>query len=413
MTHSSAHARNPVPAGSVLRWQPFGPFASKPELAVRIALLQASVAHEPHRTNLRCGLAVLLAEVGRDAEALEQWREAVQTSAQDSAIRYGLAKALLNCRRPLEAIAVLEGLRSEISGVVTDFDLTYGRALAQTGKHAQALAIYLGRLESDPTSNDSLYRATRLLTQAGSAGDALSLIESLLARGVCTTRMLVEKVTVLRLLERHTEAAALEGIEQFFQTGALPVPEGWQDREALNAALITELNAHPGRRFENPQRRTRGGWRIDALNIPAHPALRSLFIAVRACIDAYVARLQDAAPHPFLDSMPESVRLTTWAIWLRGDAYQEWHVHPDGWLSGVYYVSVPEGGVGTQGALALGTPELSDVATTIPGYCMWHMPSSGELALFPSHCYHRTIPGKVPADRLSVAFDVIDCGRRR
>jgi uncharacterized protein (TIGR02466 family) len=413
MNHSSADARDPVLAGNVLRWQPFGPFAKKPELATQISLLQASVAHEPHRTSLRCGLAVLLADVGREQEALEQWRRAAQISPQEPAIRYGLAKALLSCRRALEAIALLEGMRDEIGGAAADFDLTYGRALAQTGRHAHALAIYRQRLESNPTNDDALYRATRLLILAKNAAGALSLIDSLQARGVCTTRMLVEKVTVLRLLDRHAEAAALEGIEHFLQTGLLPVPEGWQDRGALNAALTTELNAHPGRRFENPRRRTRGGWRIDALNVPTHPALQALFISIRAYIDEYVERMQAAAPHPFLDLIPESARLTTWAIWLRENAHQEWHVHPHGWLSGVYYVTVPEGAVGTQGALVLGTPKLPDVATALPGYCTWHVPRSGELVLFPSHCYHRTLPSKVAADRISIAFDVIDCGRGR
>jgi uncharacterized protein (TIGR02466 family) len=87
------------------------------------------------------------------------------------------------------------------------------------------------------------------------------------------------------------------------------------------------------------------------------------------------------------------------------------HIHPLGWLSGVYYVQVPLAGEGTNsGALEFGElpahvrhvrdPERRVVA-----------PLAGQLVVFPSYFHHRTLPFTSPAQRISVAFDVMPRSR--
>jgi uncharacterized protein (TIGR02466 family) len=92
-----------------------------------------------------------------------------------------------------------------------------------------------------------------------------------------------------------------------------------------------------------------------------------------------------------------------------GGGHQAPHIHPEAWLSGVYYPLVPEAirsDEGGQGWLAFDEPDRhfprSDEAPTLRV-----RPTEGLLVLFPSYLFHRTIPFSGEGARISIAFDVI------
>ena len=97
--------------------------------------------------------------------------------------------------------------------------------------------------------------------------------------------------------------------------------------------------------------------------------------------------------------------------------HQSPHIHPAGWLSGVYYASVPksiaDGDPAHSGWLELGTPP-SDLPPPERPLIRRFRPEPGLLVLFPSYLYHRTIPFEDDSPRISIAFDiepVRDAGR--
>jgi hypothetical protein len=92
---------------------------------------------------------------------------------------------------------------------------------------------------------------------------------------------------------------------------------------------------------------------------------------------------------------------------LRQQGHQAPHLHPSGWLSGVYYVALPQVGQGSEdGWIEFGIPpcELAD-ETGLPRRRL--QPRVGELTTFPSYLYHRTVPHAGSAPRISLAFDVV------
>ena len=82
------------------------------------------------------------------------------------------------------------------------------------------------------------------------------------------------------------------------------------------------------------------------------------------------------------------------------------HVHPRGWLSSAYYVSLPDVSDADSrgGWLKFGEPGVR-----IPGLGAEHFvkPAEGMLVLFPSYFWHGTVAFATGRPRLTVAFDVI------
>jgi len=63
---------------------------------------------------------------------------------------------------------------------------------------------------------------------------------------------------------------------------------------------------------------------------------------LRSAIDEFCSQLPVSAEHPFAARKPDDYWLTLWAVVMHTQSHQVPHIHPSAWLSGVYYVEVPE-----------------------------------------------------------------------
>ena len=93
---------------------------------------------------------------------------------------------------------------------------------------------------------------------------------------------------------------------------------------------------------------------------------------------------------------------------LEEGGYQVPHLHPDAWLSGVYYPHLPSAMHSDDSA---GRFEFGEVDPDIFHRAVIESlaitPRAGTLILFPSHLFHRTHPFSGRGDRISIAFDVM------
>jgi hypothetical protein len=122
-----------------------------------------------------------------------------------------------------------------------------------------------------------------------------------------------------------------------------------------------------------------------------------------AGLDAFNAASADDS---WLQCRPVSAQLRAWGLIQGSGAYEEWHTHRGGWLSGVYYIAIPdEFSTDDDGAgcIELGPPK--SLADRYPE-TLRIAPRSGMLLLMPSHFHHCTIPFVSQGKRISFAFDV-------
>lgn len=102
-----------------------------------------------------------------------------------------------------------------------------------------------------------------------------------------------------------------------------------------------------------------------------------------------------------------AVELTgAWSVRLESAGHHTNHVHPMGWISSAFYVSVPdetEDAEAKPGWIKFGEP---GIRTTPPLAPERHVqPKPGRLVLFPSYMWHGTVPFASNQQRLTVAFD--------
>ena len=150
-------------------------------------------------------------------------------------------------------------------------------------------------------------------------------------------------------------------------------------------------------------------WRIEAPSRPDTPLFRALIEQIIAAVGRVEARVKQS-DHPWVKTRPIEAFLRNWCVITESDGYETWHVHQFGWLSGVYYVQVPDGiahGTDRAGCLAFGLPEdlAGEAGSAAYGEDLVR-PQPGLFLAFPSHAYHRTYPHGARERRICVALDV-------
>ena len=112
------------------------------------------------------------------------------------------------------------------------------------------------------------------------------------------------------------------------------------------------------------------------------------------------------ASERFITAWPARYKLLGWFNRLLKNGYQIPHIHPTGWLSGVIYLKTTPPLNNNAGAIefSLHGNELPMIDENIPRQI--HNPKEGDIVLFPSSLFHKTIPFITDTERCVIAFDM-------
>lgn len=197
--------------------------------------------------------------------------------------------------------------------------------------------------------------------------------------------------------------------DRLVMTEDLQVPPGWASLPAFLADLKQVLEARHHMLAAPPEQTLRGGTQTQGdLFATTDPVLIAFREALRRTVETALARLTPQAGHPFLGRHTGRVRFSgSWSVRLAGQGFHVSHVHPMGWLSSAFYVSLPpEVGVdGDAGKLVFGVPDEALGLDLPPARIVTPVP--GRLAIFPSYAWHGTVPFQSRAPRLTAAFDAV------
>lgn len=171
---------------------------------------------------------------------------------------------------------------------------------------------------------------------------------------------------------------------------------------ADNTALASEILGHVNRVAPHRSYATKGGRRVDDPLTPDSPSLLALAARIRSGLDLYLARLAADRQGTLAGYGGEPVMLKLWALVMDEGAFEDWHLHPSGLVSGVYYVQGSDGG----GLLEFGLVPIGEEPSPPQGRRLV-TPQPGCLVMFPSSFAHRTTPVRGRQPRISVAFDVV------
>ena len=178
-----------------------------------------------------------------------------------------------------------------------------------------------------------------------------------------------------------------------------------REREGLTD-LLRHLHT-----LERPyaEQSVRGGTQTDrSILLRGEPQLQRLRRHLLEGVAEHVAGLPAMdAGHPLLGQRRDRLRIAgSWSVRLAGQGYNVAHTHPVGWISAVYYVSLPppeQMGPAPAGWITFGAPP-PELGLSLEPYAQVE-PRPGRLVLFPSHMWHGTQPFS-DGERLVVAFDL-------
>ena len=112
---------------------------------------------------------------------------------------------------------------------------------------------------------------------------------------------------------------------------------------------------------------------------------------------------------PFFAAPPNDLRNDIWGVVLQENGRHSPHVHPSGFLSGVYYPADLPPNSGDAGAIAIGHSTIvgPDGAFLAPSEQLVVHLFAGLMVLFPSYFWHHTHAFAGQRERITVAFDII------
>lgn len=340
-----------------------------------LALIRAAVQDQPGHRPLHMAYIGLLLEIQRPQDALEHI-SALRKGATDPLLIALEAGALEMLDRRDQAGALFEQAHRAL-GSDPSFLNAYARHLLKSGKWDAAALRATEATEIDPVNQEAwayLGTAWRLL------GDSRE-------DWLCDYERLIGLVEV-------EPPSGFGGMDDFLAALAAALePLHKARREPIHQSLRGGSQT-PGKLFGRPD--------------PVIEAARRVLLQA---IERRLAALPTDSGHPFLKRKARSVRFSgSWSVRLWSSGRHVNHIHPEGWMSSAFYVSLPpavrdQSDVeDTAGFIQFGQPSV-ELGLNLPPRRVIR-PRVGHLALFPSYMWHGTVPFEDDAPRITVAFDM-------
>jgi Flp pilus assembly protein TadD len=293
-------------------------------------------------------------------------------------------------------------------GPIPEVRSALATVLQETGRLKEAELEAVEAATARPGDPSIVENLVAILLCLGRAGDAIPFIGTQRSRAPRDQRWITYEATAARLLG-HPSYRTLFDYRRLVRSFDLRPPPGWSSIEELNAAVAHALGErHKFVQHPFDQSLRFGSQTARNLTAERDPAIQALLQAFLGAVAEYRAAIGANPDHPLTARNKGDARFVgCWSIELRKGGYHVNHIHPEGWISSAYYVSVPrevEDVNERSGWLKFGEPRFP-----VPGAHAEFLvpPRPGRLVLFPSYMWHGTnaIHGDEP--RLTVAFDVV------
>lgn len=349
----------------------------------------------------------LLYRLGREDAFLKSYDEAAAGYPDVAALPLDKAGLLLKTERYSLALESFEKAIRLNPASITALDGS-GLAYSQLNEFEPAIRAHERAVTMEPQNANAWCNFALTLLGALQPDRALSAAERALAIEPHNQNALAIWGLALGQLsdEREPELNDYEGFVQVFD---LKPPEGFTDIQSFNGELNASLDSlHRDRRQPLDQTLRGGTQTLYHLFGSGHELVEKLRRRIDEAVTVYIARMKESESHPLLSRRSrEFLYRGSWSSRLHDCGFHTNHVHPKGWISSAYYVSLPDVVTGQdekQGWIKFGeSPAEIGPASPVRRAVQ---PVPGRLVLFPSYMWHGTVPFQSKDARTTIAFDV-------
>ncbi len=363
----------------------------------------------PDHAGAHNNLGNALKELGKFDEAEGAYRRALEIKPNHADAHYNLGIVLQELGKLDDAIAAYHSaldIKPDYVGV----HVNLGIVLQELGKLDEAVAAFERAIAIEPDYAQAHANLGDVLLERGDPRAAVEVCDAYLKAHPGDRCVLAFKVFALQELGERDAARSLADFDRLVRATRFEAPPSFASLADFNAALVRHVCAHPTLVFAPTSHATRLGKHTGELLVEPKGPIAVLDGMIRGAVEVYQRSPAADPPDPFLAKPPQRWRLSGWGVVLEAQGHQIPHIHPSAWLSGVYYVKLPDI-VGMPGQRQAGWIEFGrppeHLHCTVEPDVRAVQPEEGLMLLFPSYFYHRTVPFKTAGTRISIAFDVL------
>ncbi|MCZ6561093.1 MAG: tetratricopeptide repeat protein [Gammaproteobacteria bacterium] len=369
---------------------------------------------EPGYVSAWHNLGVVYLAMDDPEQALGAFVEAQKLAPDRPRLGTHIGVALHNLGRYEDAIAAYRAISSIEQDAEAQNNLAV--SLQELGRDDEALTAYKKAAQLESSDEEIQIKIADLLIGMGKPGEANDIARQCLARVPGKSGALAVAVVAGQEPGCEIIDPGLLDFDRLIFATELAISSEQGSLAEFNQALVTHILEHPTLVYEPAGHATRFGSHTGDLLAGGKGPIATVEREITAGIGRYLATLdQDKAGFLFAGK-PDHWRLTMWAVVMDAQGHQLPHIHPAAWLSGVYYVQVPEeigdDDGGMAGWIEFGAPPDTMNCRGEPKLKIFH-PVAGNYFIFPSYLYHRTIPFASKQQRISIAFDAIPSAMTR
>lgn len=352
--------------------------------------------------------AYYAAEKFEDAE--RNYRDLIKKVPNDVGLVVTLADMLDIIGRWKDAIILYKkAVKMKPDEVVIYIKLA--NTLNQDSQHEEAEKYILKALKLNPNFHSAHMAHAYIMLSQKKPKEGLAAANEALKIFPGETTAIAWKMTALDQLGGGEEYDRYMNFEEFVCPEWVDVPDGYKDIHEFNDALVKHVENHPKLFAFDHYEVTRHGKEVkDIYSEPMGPVAH-LKAAMEKHVANYIANLPDDPDNQFVQTAPRKWRIKSWANILAGPGRQIAHIHGEAWMSGCYYVRLPDIMKSDDNPKHSGYIEFGQINDEFPmletDRLKFLQPKEGLVALFPSYLYHSTVPTESEQPRIAIAFDVV------
>lgn len=397
-----------------------------------ISAYQQALQFQPNFFEAYGNLGTIFQRQGRLEEAIKSYQAGLKINSQDARGYFNLGTVL---RDKGELQAAVEAYQKAIQWFpnYTDAHNNLGETLRDQGDMQAAVKSYQAALTLNPSHPNSNYNMAEFLYLAKNYEDAINFFERSqlddwqarklyclykaekfdafkvnrdgLAGGMPNTSPFIATLSRHFSINSNTTDPynfCKNGLDFIYQNNMLAV-ESTLLKDLLNDINTADIAERKQGRLTNGQQ--------SAGNLFKRPeaSFRALAELIKQEFLHYKKKFADADCELIL-SFPNELEFTSsWYVKIQQGGHLSAHIHEIGWVSGAVYLAMPAEN-GAEGAFEYGThgddyPILTP--KTSADFPKAHLiPKVGDIVLFPSSLFHRTIPFSAHQERICIAFDL-------
>ncbi|MFA9421476.1 MAG: putative 2OG-Fe(II) oxygenase [Gammaproteobacteria bacterium] len=378
-------------------------------LKLSLRKCQLLLAAHPKHTDALNLVGSIYMGLGQTQASVNCLRSAVKILPNSSQAHFNLGTALAANSELAQAISS-QRRALELKPDYPDALYNLGNAYRQNGELETAISSYRNALDLAPDYPGAATNLASSLLKLSRPSEALEAVNAALKHHPGDRDALAFKAIAASEVGDPDTSASILSMDRIIIQKDFDAPAGFQDLAEFNKALVTHVLSHPTLTREPANVATRHGQQTENLALEPRGPIAQLQDMIIEAYDEYMSSVSRETEHPYIRQVPNLSKIDIWATVLDRMGHQTAHMHRNAWISGVYYVQLPDVMHGANesrsGWIEFGRPP-DEFPCTVEHEVRMFEPREGRMFMFPSFEFHRTIPFESSQQRISIAFDLL------